>query len=254
MPYSHPQPIDRSKAIRQVPHLVPGALLLAGTAGFVNSVGLGFFRTPVSHMTGAVSHLGLDLANGSRGDALASLGIILGFVFGAMLAGILVGAWKLIPGRRYGVALMLEGALLALATGMILQKQRLGLTLLSMSCGLQNAMSSSYCGLIIRTTHVTGTMTDIGVMIGHWIRHRQIEGWKLFFLVRIALAFATGGWMGAVCERSLGLAALGIASAGCILAGGAFWFATHRGLVDLLQDARPLPPATASFPNQRAQE
>ena len=73
-------------------HLLPGAAALAGTAGCINSVVLGFFRTPVSHMTGAVSHLGLDLADGRVADGLASSSIILGFVLGAMVAGLLVGA------------------------------------------------------------------------------------------------------------------------------------------------------------------
>lgn len=249
MPYSSPQPIDRTQAIRRIRHLVPGALLLAGTAGFVNSVGLGFFHTPVSHMTGAVSHLGVDIAQGNMADAKASLGIVLGFVLGAVLAGVMVGAWKLIPCRRYGLALIVEGGLLVLATALILQKERLGLSLVAMSCGLQNAMSSSYCGLVIRTTHVTGTMTDIGVMIGHWIRHRQIETWKLLFLLRTAVAFGLGGWAGAMCELRWGPGALGIAACGCVIAGGIFWFVTHRGLVDLMQEANPRPPTTGSFPH-----
>ena len=60
---SSPSPsFDPKEAHRRVRHLLPGAMALAGTAGYVNSVVLGFFHTPVSHMTGAVSHLGLDLS------------------------------------------------------------------------------------------------------------------------------------------------------------------------------------------------
>lgn len=252
MPYSHPLPIDRKEAYRKVRHLLPGAMALAGTAGYINSVALGFFHTPVSHMTGAVSHLGIDLAVGQFTDAWASLGIVLGFLLGAVLAGIIVGAWKLIPNRRYGVALMTEGALLMLATAFLMTKQRWGLPVVAMACGLQNATTSSYCGLIIRTTHVTGTVTDIGVMLGHWLRHRQIELSKLRFLTLVVLAFGVGGWIGALAERRFGPMSLSLAAAGCTLAGGIFWFVTHRGLIDLMQDIAvpPQPPRTSSFPKR----
>ncbi|HTH49616.1 MAG TPA: YoaK family protein [Candidatus Limnocylindria bacterium] len=250
MPYSHPQPVDRREAYRKVRHLLPGAMAFAGTAGYVNSVGLGFFLTPVSHMTGAVSHLGIHLAKGLWVDAWASLSIILGFLFGAALAGVIVGAWQLVPNRRYGVALMAEGVLLALATLLLFTKQRLGLAAVAMACGLQNGTTSSYCGLIIRTTHVTGTMTDIGVMLGHWVRHRQIEWWKLRFLVSVVLAFGVGGWTGSLANFRFGPLCLAVAAAGCTVAGGVFWFITHRGLVDLMQDAVPQPPRTSSFPGR----
>jgi uncharacterized membrane protein YoaK (UPF0700 family) len=250
MPYSHPQPLDRAQAYRKIRHLLPGALLFSATAGFVNSTALGFFHSPVSHMTGAVSRLGIDLHAGKWADATASLAIILGFLAGALVAGLLVGAWKLIPGRRYGVALMVQGALLSLATGLLMSGHRLGLPAVAMACGLQNAMTSSYCGLMIRTTHVSGLITDIGVMLGHWIRHRQIEFWKLRFLAWLFTAFGVGGWVGVIADDRFGPAALGVPAAGCTVAGAIFWFVTHRGLVDLMQDAGPQPPRTGSFPER----
>jgi uncharacterized membrane protein YoaK (UPF0700 family) len=249
MPYSHPQKVDRQTVFRQVRHLLPGALVLAANAGFINAVVLGFFRTPVSHMTGAISHLGLDLANGREADALASGSIVLGFVGGAVLGGIIVGALKLVPGRRYGVAMLIEGALLGAATAFFILKLRYGLPLVALACGLQNAMSSSYCGLVIRTTHVTGLVTDIGVLIGHWIRHRQVDLWKLRFFVMVFLAFALGGLMGALADRWLGPWSLAIPATGMSIGGGIFWFVTHRGVVDLMQDALPpTPPRTGMFP------
>ena len=249
MPYSHPQPVDRQTAFRQVRHLLPGALLLAANAGFVNAVALGFFKTPVSHMTGAVSHLGQDLAQARFRDAWVSGAIVVGFILGAVLAGIVVGALQLVPGRRYGIAMLAEGASLAAAATLILLKSRFGLPFLAIACGLQNAMSSSYCGLVIRTTHVTGLVTDIGVLIGHWIRHRQVDRWKLRFFVLIFLSFGLGGFLGALTDRWVGPWCLALPATGMSIAGGIFRFITHRGVVDLLQDAMPpTPPRTGMFP------
>ncbi len=247
MPYSHPRSFDPHEVHRRVRHLLPSAAALAGTAGCIHSVVLGFFRTPVSHMTGAVSHLGLDLADGRMADGLASSSIILGFVLGAMVAGLLAGALKRVPSRSYGVVMLVEGTLLAVATGLLMVGHLLGLPTVAMACGLQNAMISSYCGLVIRTTHITGTITDIGVMLGHWIRHRQIDRGKLLFLTVVVLAFGGGGCLGALADLRFGPRCLSLAAAAMTIAGGLFWFLTHRGLVDLMQDAHPQPPRTSSF-------
>ena len=248
MPYTNYQEIDRKQAFKRIRHLLAGAALLAATAGFINAVSLGFFRTPVSHMTGAVSHLGLDIAEMRPLEMATSASIVLGVLLGALLAGLVVGAWQLIPSKRYGVALMLEGLLLGLATGLLVNRTRLALPVVAMACGLQNATASSYCGLMIRTTHVTGTVTDIGVMLGHWIRHRQIDTWKLRFLVTLFLAFGAGGWAGALANLQFGPRVLGVAAAGCTVAGAVFWFVTHRGIVDLMQSEMPRAPRTSSFP------
>lgn len=250
MPYSRPQPVERHNAFKQVRFLLVGALALAGAAGYVNSVALGFFHTPVSHMTGAVSHFGMDLAGGRWSDTFASSTIVLGFLLGAVLNGIIVGAWKLIPGRSYGVAMIMQGVLLGVATWLFLSKQRMALPAVAMACGLQNAMSSSYCGLMIRTTHVTGMVTDIGVMLGHWVRHRQIEGWKLRFLILVVGAFGAGCWVGQLADTWLGPLCLALPALGFAVAGAALVIVYHHGLVDLMQSTNPTPPATGTFPLQ----
>jgi uncharacterized membrane protein YoaK (UPF0700 family) len=219
MPYSHPQLLTREQALGRIHHLLPGALFFAGTAGFINSVSLGVFRSPVSHMTGAVSYLGLDLADRHADSALATLSIILAFMIGAALAGFIIGAVHLEPGRRYGVALCCESALLLGAMALLVSGHRYGVSLAAMACGVQNATTSSYCGLMIRTTHVTGTVTDIGVMLGHWLRHQHIERRKLLFMVGVVTAFGVGVWIGALADKRWGSTTLAIAAGGCLAAG-----------------------------------
>lgn len=63
-------------------------MALAGMAGYINSVVLGFFDTPVGHMSGAVSRLGRSVAERHFPQAAASGFIVLGFLAGAMLAGL----------------------------------------------------------------------------------------------------------------------------------------------------------------------
>jgi len=138
---------------------------------------------------------------------------------GAGVAGFIVGAENLAPGRRYGISLGCEGGLLALAMLLLVSGHRFGVPLIAMACGLQNATTSSYCGLMIRTTHVTGTVTDIGVMMGHWLRHRRIERRKLLFMIGVVAAFGAGVWMGALADGRWGSASLAIAAAGCFTAG-----------------------------------
>jgi len=227
-----------TEALRRFRHLLPGATAMAAVAGYVNSVVLGFFHTPVSHMTGAVSRTGIDLA-GERKDLGASLMIMGGFLFGAILAGLLVGAKKLTPNRRFGIALALEGLLLGLATWLLLHDHRLGLPAAALACGLQNAIGSSYCGLQIRTTHITGMVTDLGTMMGQWIRHRWVDRRKFIFFLMVFLAFGFGGYVGAIADRKYGPIALLVPAVAVFLAGVFYYLFVHIATADMLPDAPP---------------
>ena len=207
-----------------------GAISLAAVAGYTNVVVLGFFQTPVSHMTGAVSRLSVDLARADRVDLQVVLSIVAGFLLGAVVSGVVIGGRKVRPGRRYGVALVLEGAALGLAATLLSAGSAAGVTLAAMACGIQNAMASSYYGLVIRTTHVTGIVTDIGVMLGHWLRHRRLHSWKLLLLSGILSGFFAGGILGALAAVRLGTRALAPASLACLLAGAGYFAWRHTAL------------------------
>ncbi len=228
-----------TEAFYRLRHLLPGALAMAGVAGYVNSVVLGFFHAPVSHMTGAVSRTGLDLAEREHHDFWAGLMIMGGFLLGAMIAGLMIGAKKLSPNRRFGIALALEGVLLGLATYLLLNNHRLGLPAAALACGLQNAIGSSYCGLQIRTTHITGMVTDIGTMMGQWIRHRWVDKRKFFFFIAVFLSFGVGGYVGALADKKYGPIALTLPAAAVFVAGVVYYLFVHLTTTEILPDAPP---------------
>ena len=61
-----------------------------------------------------------------------------------------------------------------------------GLLLASAACGLQNALATTYSGAIVRTTHVTGIFTDLGIMLGAIFRGQTLDyrKAKLFLFTR----------------------------------------------------------------------
>ena len=69
---------------------------------------------------------------------------------------------------------------------------------ISLGCGLQNGMCTTFSGAVIRTTHVTGTLTDIGIIVGHAIFHQRTRKnlWKLKILCPLYTAFCFGGLIG----------------------------------------------------------
>jgi uncharacterized membrane protein YoaK (UPF0700 family) len=47
---------------------------------------------------------------------------------------------------------------------------------LAFACGIQNALCTTWSGAVVRTTHYTPTITDLGLVIGNWIREKI--GWR----------------------------------------------------------------------------
>src|SRR5690554_1263167 len=188
---------------------------------------LGFFAVPVSHMSGPVSRLSRDVTMIDTQDMIVTAGILAGFLAGAMLSGMLIGAATLRAGRRYGAVLMLQGAILACATWLALADMPLAVPIAAFVCGLQNAMASSYRGLVLRTTHVTGIVTDIGVLIGQRLRQKQVRLWKLMLLLTVLAGFFLGGWLGAVLFHHVGMHALWLAALVCFVSGGLYACVQH---------------------------
>lgn len=207
-----------------------GAALLALIAGMINVVGLlGVHHHGLTHVTGSASAMGLELAQGGLTAACRFGLLILAFVAGAVLSGVVVRNANLRLGRRYGVALMIESALLIAAALLLTRGLGGGEYLLSAAAGLQNAMASTYSGAIVRTTHVTGIFTDIGILIGHAVRGEPFEVRKLSLLLTIAAGFILGSVIGAWVFDAMGYATLWVPAVVTGLSGLVYFGVYHYG-------------------------
>nr|WP_294841174.1 YoaK family protein [uncultured Methylotenera sp.] len=186
--------------INKLPRWVEvGGFFLAFIAGSVNAIALlGFNHQGVSHLTGSSSLLSVELAGGNFSDAIHLAVILVSFVIGAAVSGFVIGNESLKLGRRYSVALFFEAFLLLLAMQLLNQGSNFGHYLASAACGLQNAMTSTFSGAVVRTTHVTGLFTDLGITLGLWFRGQRADTRRVILYGTLISGFILGGVLGAL--------------------------------------------------------
>jgi len=186
-----------------------GGFSLALLAGCVNAIGLlGFSHQAVSHVTGTVSLLSLAIINQDLSVASHLFFILVSFTLGSILSGVLIANNAFKVGKRYGFALFIEGAFIYLAMHYLNNSSYVGHYWVSAACGLQNAMISTYSGALIRTTHMTGLFTDIGVMIGSHFRGYPLDKKRLNLYLLLIIGFMFGGVIGSLTYNSYQFSAL----------------------------------------------
>jgi uncharacterized membrane protein YoaK (UPF0700 family) len=182
-----------------------GAMTLTVTAGVINAVGfLGQHQQALSHITGSVTLSGMELARANYGVALHALAILAAFFVGCLLSGAIIRQGALHLGPRYGVALSIESIALFLAVYFLRRGAVAGDYLAAMACGLQNAMATTYSGSTMRTTHMTGLVTDLGIACGHFLRGVSVDWYRFRLYGVLFLGFFTGGVIGALAFQRIG--------------------------------------------------
>lgn len=194
------------------------ACFLAFIAGAANAGGLLAVGQYTSHMSGIVSAMADNLAVGSVLLALRGLGAVGAFVAGAFFTTLMVRwarAHKL--DSEYALPLMFEAVLLVLfgLTGRVFETGHLvqdTVMLLCFTMGLQNAIITKISGAVIRTTHLTGMLTDVGISLGRvfydgvggHVRELGAEGKKLRLHLSLVVLFFAGGFVGAIGFKHVG--------------------------------------------------
>ncbi|MBR0673786.1 YoaK family protein [Neoroseomonas soli] len=199
-------------------------LTLTFVAGAINAGGFMVVGHYTSHMSGIVSAMADHAALGMGTLAAAGLVALLSFMAGAAHS-----AWLINLGRRLGwrsrfaLPLLVEAALL-LAFGLmgaLLDSHIVAVPVVPLLCflmGVQNATITKISGARMRTTHVTGIVTDLGIEIGklfYWNRDGdaasgemvRADRAKMRLLGGLLGCFAVGGVTGALSFAWIGLAA-----------------------------------------------
>ena len=201
-------------------------VLLALNAGALNAGGFLAVDQYTSHMTGAVSTLADQLVLGNMSLAVIALASWLAFATGAGVTAILVNyGYRRDYGNVFALPLLLEAVLILVfgLVGAYLEKHELAhvsgaVVLLCLTMGLQNALITKASRAEIRTTHVTGLTTDLGIELGklfYWNRtspngqHPAVlaNREKLRVHATLIAAFFIGGLLGAIGFKQMGFGA-----------------------------------------------
>lgn len=194
-----------------------GAFILALLAGTVNAIGLlGFQHQAISHLSGTATLLGTQLINDWSAAGHLSA-IVVSFLVGSAISGLFISNVSLKLGRQYEWLLCIESLFLFAATYFLLNGSQTGSYFASAACGLQNALATTFSGAVVRTTHVTGIVSDLGIMIGSTLRGETFDKRKAKLFVTILLGFILGGIAGALLFKSLAFMALVVPAIVCIL-------------------------------------
>ncbi len=195
-----------------------GAFALAFIAGFINAVGLlGFEHQAVSHVSGTATLLGAGLASSGHGAVWHLAGVVLSFFVGACFSGWLLHGASLRLGRHYDTALIVEALLLFAALYFLSSASFLGHFAASAACGLQNAMATAYSGAVVRTTHLTGIVTDLGIMLGAFLRGESFDRRKGVLFALILMGFVCGAAGGTWLFGKFEFNALWLPAVACLL-------------------------------------
>lgn len=163
-------------------------MIMAFQAGALNTGGLMACHTFVSHVTGFATLVGMSIGSEQNWhDAFRLLTIPLFFLIGSALSGVFVDL-KIHTGRRPQY-FMAFGAIFIILLSVTIgsQMQLFGvfgeslhlvrdyafIGFLCLACGLQNGTITSVSRAVVRTTHLTGITTDLGIGIIRVLNHRK---------------------------------------------------------------------------------
>ena len=197
-------------------------LFLAFNAGAINAGGFLAVSQYTSHMTGLVSEMADNLALGQFELVKGALISVLSFLGGAATSAVMINWARRRRSRHEYSAPLLLVAILMLVFGVLGAYHRvigssliLTVVLLCFIMGLQNAIVTKLSNAVIRTTHMTGIVTDLGIELGkllYWNRDPHIplkvraDRERLKVLGGLLSCFLVGGITGALGFKFAGYA------------------------------------------------
>jgi len=201
------------------------AVSLSWIGGYTNVCALLAAGALVSHVTGTVTQLGRTIGAGDGAHMMFFASLLGSFSGGAILSAIMTegarrGGWR----SKYILPMAAEAVLLGvLGLWLYLYPVASGGLPYGVACmaclamGLQNATITKISGAVVRTTHVSGIFTDLGlegVQFLFWYKHKLVKGrrdragrllrisrrhpsaQRLALLASIALSFGCGAIVG----------------------------------------------------------
>lgn len=202
-----------NKKINELPRshftlIVAFVTALSFNGGFINGVSIsGFFGVGLTHLTGTTTKAAASMFVDTGHPWYYYWWLILSYTAGATLCGLIVGDKRTKFRGRQASILAIEAAFLWVAYAFIVHDlKEYSQYLITFSCGLQNASTSTMLMAVIRTTNVTGTVVDFGLALGQCIRYGVKKYiWKVVLWFCCFMGFWLGGVLGTLGFQNHGM-------------------------------------------------
>jgi uncharacterized membrane protein YoaK (UPF0700 family) len=165
---------------RTLTHNLKLASILSFVAGMVNVSGLFAVQRLTTNVTGHFAFFADEMAKKNFGQGFVFLLFILAFLFGAFCSNLLVELISKVNERfinsiPFGIEIAILSFIAFLHPSTISNNGNLVAYWLLFAMGLQNALVTSLSNSIVRTTHLTGLFTDLGIELSQLFFYRTAE-------------------------------------------------------------------------------
>lgn len=160
-------------------------------AGFVNTSAILIVSEMLAGQTGRITKLVMSMVSGDITGAATMLSFLAVFILGCITSGYFYPEDKKANRMPYDKIYFVFGIILILV-GFLSESLLLLGWVYAFILGFQNASYAFYKGSVVRTTILTGTMTDMGIEVGKGIHHSKPNWSKIKFHLNNMLFFMIG--------------------------------------------------------------
>lgn len=165
--------------------------MLRFLAGYLNVMAILIFSQMLAGHTGSLTNAALEFIEGDYWQMIKLLILAIFFFIGTIVSGFFFPSKYYDRRINYGRVFIISGFIILLF-GLFSPRSFYLMLFLSFILGFQNAMFVYFKGMIVRTTILTGTITDIGLEIGRRLHGQSTENWKFYFHVYNVLFYLVG--------------------------------------------------------------
>lgn len=187
-------------------------------AGATNISGIILFGEAVSHYTGNISNAAIALANEDFKLFGSLLSIVILFFLGSTVSGLLFYRKNSNNMKRLYTFLPIIYGVIILLMFFLNKNRMIIFCFFAFYMGVQNAFHLKVRGSTLRITHITGYLTDAGLVLSVVLKGGLKESWKVLFYIFSITCFFLGGlvstiiikWMGDYTIVALALSYIGM--------------------------------------------
>lgn len=189
-------------------HNLQLASLLSFVAGIVNVTSVLALNVFTTNITGHVAYFAEHVVEWRLNLALLFLVYSFCFLLGAFISNVLAEYFsRKNPRMAYTFPLLLEIALILWVIVVMSPTMQYGLEatagILLFAMGVQNAMVTKISQSVVRTTHLTGIFTDLGIELSQLLFYKKVKSLRLLkrgigLKATIVASFFLGGILGGV--------------------------------------------------------